>query len=101
MDVADHAKQRAQRPTPDRRDAVLGELVDRARLAQRGEVAPQAPLARALPARGPVPGDRRRELEFTRERSQVRNPPRPSAEPPMNTGFRTFRGGCGPRSTCP
>ena len=59
VEVVDNAEQRGDRLPPDLRDAVLGELVDRAGLAQRGEVAPQPPLRqqpeRAVDRRGPQP----------------------------------------------
>jgi hypothetical protein len=44
VEVVDHAEQRRDRVPPDLRNAVLRELIERAGLAQRGEVAPQAPL---------------------------------------------------------
>jgi hypothetical protein len=44
VEVVDDAQQRRDRLQPDVRDAVLGELVERARLAQRGDAAARAPL---------------------------------------------------------
>ena len=65
------ASRTASESTPDLRDAVLGELVERAGLAQRGEVAPQAPLREqpegAVHRGGPQP-------------DQVRAPAQPFAD---------------------
>src|SRR3954467_10693852 len=44
VEVVDDAEQRGQRGPPALGNAVLGELVERAGLAQRGQAAPQAPL---------------------------------------------------------
>jgi hypothetical protein len=44
IEVVDDREQRRERVAPDLRDPALGQLGERAGLAQRGQVAPQAPL---------------------------------------------------------
>jgi hypothetical protein len=44
VEAVDHREQRGQRVAPDLGDAALGELLERPRLTQRGQVPSQAPL---------------------------------------------------------